>query len=380
MDLSLTEEQTLLKGAIERFLENRYDFETRRKILETPEGWSPEIWQALAIELGILGILAPAETGGFEGEGTEILLLAEALGRALVIEPVIESAVIGINILKRAKNDTTVSVLEGIVSGMARTAFAWTEPTSRNAPNNVSTTAKFVGNEWVLDGTKTVVFGLPQASHILVTARTEGRQHDTNGVSLFLVENKRDFLKRHDYRTIDDRQASDVVFNNLRLPAEVQIADLHGALPLIKTVLDEATVAVCSDAIGAMSRLLEDTIDYTKQRQQFGVPIGKFQALQHKMVDMYMELELARSATMRAALNLGNQEKERARTVSIAKKTVNDAARFIGQTAVQLHGAMGMTEELAVGHIFKRLTAAENTLGSADYHTERFRKFLHSAA
>ncbi|WP_064257184.1 acyl-CoA dehydrogenase family protein [Rhodococcus sp. D-6] len=376
MDFGLSKEQELLRDSVTKFLAGRYDLAQSRKVATTGEGWQPEVWRAFAEDLGILGATLPEEVGGMGGGPVELMVVSEALGHALVIEPYVDTVVLGGGLLGRAGVDRARSVLEAIAAGEAVTAFAATEPTSGYVFHDVSTTARREGDEWVIDGEKTVVTSAPLATHLLVTARTSGERTDTDGISLFLVDfdpaNPPAGVEIHSYRTIDDRRASDIVFSGLRLPADSLLGEEGSAWPSVSRGTDEATAAVSSEAVGLMRKVLADTVEYAKQRQQFGQPIGSFQALQHRMVDMYMEVEQAVSAVYLAVLHLDSDDATRARAVSAAKATISRAARFVGQNAVQLHGGMGMTEELAVGHYFKRLTAIEYEFGTAEQHVARY--------
>ncbi|WP_072815740.1 acyl-CoA dehydrogenase family protein [Rhodococcus zopfii] len=376
MDFSLTKEQELLRDSIAKFLASRYDLAESRKAATIGAGHQPHIWRGFAEELGILGATVPEQFGGLDGGPVELMIVAEQLGYALVVEPYVDTVVLGAGLLARTGGARAEAVLEDIVAGEAVVAFAATEPTSGNVLNDVSTTARRDGDSWVLDGEKIVVGSAPWAQKLLVTARTSGERRDTDGVSLFLVdfdaENPPEGVEVHSYRTIDDRRAADLVFTGLRLPADALLGAEGEAWESVERAVDEATAAVSAEAVGLMRKVLADTVEYAKQRQQFGQPIGSFQVLQHRMVDMYIELEQSVSAVYLAILNLESERPVRARAVSAAKVTVSRAARFIGQNAVQLHGGMGMTEELAVGHYFKRLTAVENEFGSADQHRARY--------
>ena len=376
MDFSLTKEQELLRDSIAKFLASRYDLAESRKAATIGAGHQPHIWRGFAEELGILGATVPEKFGGLDGGPVELMIVAEQLGYALVVEPYVDTVVLGAGLLTRAGGAGAEAVLEDIVAGEAVVAFAATEPTSGNVLHDVTTTARRDGDSWVLDGEKIVVGSAPWAQKLLVTARTSGERRDTDGVSLFLVdfdaENPPEGVEVHSYRTIDDRRAADLVFAGLRLPADALLGAEGEAWDSVEQALDEATAAVCAEGVGLMRKVLADTVEYAKQRQQFGQPIGSFQVLQHRMVDMYIELEQSISAVYLAILNLESERAVRARAVSAAKVTVSRAARFIGQNAVQLHGGMGMTEELAVGHYFKRLTALEHEFGTADQHRARY--------
>jgi alkylation response protein AidB-like acyl-CoA dehydrogenase len=374
MDFTFSDEQQLLRDGLTRFLSTRYDVERSRAAARTGAGWQPEIWRGFAEELGILGAALPEEVGGIGGGAVEIMIIAEALGHALVIEPFVDTVVVAGGLLQRAGGTAATALLEGIVDGSAIVALAATEPTSGDRWSDVSTSARRDGDAWALDGAKIVALNAPLATHLLVTARTSGERTDTAGISLFLVDLAAQpaGLTLHPYRTVDDRRAADVELTGVRLPADALIGDLGEAWPSLERARDDGAAAVCAEAVGCLRRVLADTVDYCKQRRQFGQPIGSFQALQHRLVDMYMELQQAVAAAHLAALKRDEEPAVRARAVSAAKATVGRAARFIGQNAVQLHGGMGMTEELAVGHYFKRLTAVQAEFGSTDAHVARY--------
>ncbi|WP_067852308.1 acyl-CoA dehydrogenase family protein [Nocardia shimofusensis] len=374
MDFTLTEEQQLLRDTVAGYLAARYDLEKSRAAIKTGEGWQPAIWRGFAEELGILGATLPEEVEGMGGGAAELLVIAEELGRALVAEPFIDTVVVGAGLLGRSGGRE--ELLRGIVAGSVRTAFAALEPTSGNVLHTVRTTARRDGDEWVLDGAKILVTSAPLATHLIVSARTSGEERDTDGLSLFVLpidpQNLPAGVEYHAYRTIDDRQAADIVFTGVRLPAEALLGGEGQAWSAIDATAADAIAAISAEAVGLLRKVFTDTVEYAKQRQQFGVPISSFQALQHRMVDMYMELEQAAAASQLAGAALSAEPVERARALSAAKVTIGRAARFIGQNAVQLHGAMGMTEELAIGHYFKRLTVLEREFGSTDYHRTRY--------
>lgn len=374
MDFKLNDEQELLRGGLTRFLTSRYDLEKSRAAAKTGLGWQPEIWRAFAEELGIVGAALPEEGGGIGGGPVEMMLIAEALGHALVVEPYVDTAVVAAGLLLRAGGDAATALLERIVAGSAIVSLAATEPASGDFWQDVTTEAIRDGDDWVLTGQKIVSTSTPLASHVLVTARTSGERADADGISLFLVEiaSATTGMTLHNYRTVDDRRASDIVFDRLRLPSTALVGAEGGAWPSLALARDEGAAAICAEAVGGMRKVLADTVEYCKQRQQFGQPIGSFQVLQHRMVDMYMEVEQSAAAVLLAVLKLDSDDATRARAVSAAKATVGRAARFVGQQAVQLHGGMGMTEELAIGHYFKRLTAMQFEFGSTDHHVTRY--------
>ncbi|KUI03802.1 pimeloyl-CoA dehydrogenase small subunit [Mycolicibacterium acapulense] len=368
MDFNLSKEQELLRDGLNKFLSSRYELESSRAAAKTGSGWQPDIWSGFANELGILGAALPEDLGGIGGGPVEVMVIAEALGQALVVEPYVDTVVVSGGLLQRAGGEPASALLERIVEGRAIVALAANESESGHNWADVTTSAERDGDEWVLRGSKIVVASAPLATHLLVTART------ASGISLFLVdfESAGDAVAAHHYRTIDDRRASDLTFDGLRLPADALLGEEGAAWPSLAQARDEGAAAVCAEAVGCMRKVLADTVEYAKQRQQFGQPIGSFQVLQHRMVDMYMEVEQSVSATYLAVLNLEAEPDVRARAVSAAKATVGRAARFIGQQSVQLHGGMGMTEELAIGHYFKRLTALQYEFGTTDFHVTRY--------
>jgi alkylation response protein AidB-like acyl-CoA dehydrogenase len=363
MDFNLSKEQELLRDGLAKFLSTRYDLEKSRAAAKTGAGWQPDIWRGFADELGILGAALPEEVGGIGGGPVEVMVIAEALGQALVVEPYVETVVVAGGLLRRAGGPLATELVEKIVAGTAVVALAATEPGSGDDWQRVSTVAERDGGDWLLHGSKIVAMSAPLATHLLVTARTP------RGISLFLVDADWSAIEAHHYRTVDDRRASDLVLDGV---GGALLGEEGQAWPSLVQARDEGAAAICSEAVGLMRKVLADTVEYCKQRQQFGQPIGSFQVLQHRMVDMYMELEQAVAAVYLAVLNLEAEPGVRARAVSAAKATIGRAARFVGQQAVQLHGGMGMTEELAIGHYFKRLTALQFEFGSTDYHVARY--------
>jgi alkylation response protein AidB-like acyl-CoA dehydrogenase len=371
MDISLTEEQVMLRDALTRFLREEYDFEKRRVRL-AKGGHDSRLWQDFATTLGILGASLPEAHGGLGGGAVETMIIQEALGAALVVEPYLETVVIGGGALQRSGGATAGSLLAGITDGSVRIALAAAEAGARYALANVSTQANRVGGEWRINGSKSVVIGAPVATHWLLLARTSGERRDREGLSLFLIDPAAAGIERHDYRLIDERPASDLVLTDVVLRADALLGEEGGALPILEQVMDEAIAGLCAEAVGVMRRMLEDTVGYARQRRQFGKPLASFQVLQHRMVDMFMQVEEAAAAALLATLRLDGDPVTRGMAASAAKATIARAARFVGQNAIQLHGAMGLTEELAVGHYFKRATAIENQLGSLDHHVARY--------
>ncbi|MBO9558998.1 MAG: acyl-CoA dehydrogenase family protein [Caulobacter sp.] len=372
MDFNFTEEQSMVRDTVASFLQDKYDFETRRKIVNSEAGWRQDYWKAFAEELGILGASFSEELGGLGGGAIDNMIIMEEFGKALVIEPYLGTVVIGGGFMKHSGYAGAASVIEGIVAGTTTIAFAYAEPQGRYTWQDLKTTAKKDGSGYVLNGHKAVVVGAPFATHLVVTARTGGAQRDAGGVSVFLVDKSLPGIVTRDYPTVDGNRASEVYFENVSLPVDALIGQEGGGLPLVNQVIDEAVAAVGAEAVGVLRKLHEGTLDYAKQRKQFGTAISNFQVLQHRMVDMFIELEQAVSMTYMATIKLSEGEDERAKAVSAAKVRIGRACKFVGQNAIQIHGGMGMTDELAIGHYFKRASLIEGLFGSVDHHLRRY--------
>jgi alkylation response protein AidB-like acyl-CoA dehydrogenase len=373
MDFSFTEEQSMLRDTVASYLQDKYDFETRRGIIKSEAGWRPDYWKAFAEELGILGAPFSEDLGGLGGGATENMIVLEEFGKALVVEPYLGTVVIGGGFLKHSGYAGASDLIGKIIGGEVITAFAYAEPQGRYTWSDLKTTAKKDGAGYVLNGHKAVVVGAPWATHLIVTARTGGAQRDTGGVSVFLVDKNAKGVVTRNYPTVDGQRASEVFFENVSVPADALIGAEGAGLPLVEKVMDEATVALCAEAVGVLRKLHEGTLDYTKQRKQFGQPIATFQVLQHRMVDMFIQVEQAVSMTYMSTIKVDDEDAaERAKAVSAAKVQIGRACRFVGQNAIQLHGGMGMTDEMAIGHYFKRATIIEGLFGSVDHHLRRY--------
>jgi pimeloyl-CoA dehydrogenase small subunit len=372
MDFNFTEEQSMLRDTVASYLQDHYDFDKRRKIITSDAGWSPAIWKAFAEELGILGAPFSEELGGLGGGATENMIVMEEVGKAMVVEPYLGTVVIGGGFMKHSGYAGAASVIEGIVGGTTVIAFAYAEPQGRYTWSDLKTTAKKDGSGYVLNGHKAVVIGAPWATHLVVTARTGGGQRDRDGVSVFLVDKNSKGIVTRDYPTVDGARASEVFFENVSVPADALIGAEGAGLPLVEKVIDEATAAVCAEAVGTLRKLHEGTLDYARQRKQFGQAIASFQVLQHRMVDMFINVEQAVSMTYMATIKIDEADAERSKAVSAAKVQIGKACKFVGQNAIQIHGGMGMTDELAIGHYFKRATMIEGLFGSVDHHLRRY--------
>lgn len=372
MDFSFTEEQTLLRNMVQSFVQDNYDFDARMKIVRSEEGMSQEIWRQFA-ELGLLAAPFSEEMGGLDGGPIETMVIMEELGRGLVVEPYLPTVVLCGGILSRHGSDTQKEAqLPGIIGGEEIWALAYAEPQSRFNPADVLTSAKADGDGYVLNGTKAVVVAAPWASKLIVSARISGEQRDSDGLGLFIVEKSAAGVSTQDYPTVDGNRASEVTLENVAVAADALIGEAGNGLSILEEALDYGIGAVCAEAIGHMKCLNDATVEYCKTRKQFGVPIGSFQVLQHRMVDMFMEYEQSVSMTYMVNMKLVEGEAERRKAAAGAKVQIGKSGRFVGQEAVQLHGGMGMTEELNVGHYFKRLTVIDTQFGNVDHHLKRF--------
>lgn len=372
MDFDLSTEQQLLKDSVEKFVQDEYDFAKRMASANSEEGFSRDNWRTFA-ELGWLSIPIPEECGGFGGNPVDVMVVMEAFGKALVAEPYLTTVILGAGLVREAGSTAQQkAVLPAVAEGRTLLAFAFAEPQSRYDLHDVTCTATKTDAGWVLHGTKSVVLHGPTADQFVVSARTSGEQRDHDGVSLFIVPRDAAGLERIDARAFDKVPVSELHFDNIALNADAVLGTPGAALPAIERVVDEAIAALCADAVGAMEALHAATNDYMKTRTQFGQPIGRFQVLQHRMVDMYMELEQARSLTYLATLKLGADEDERRRATSCAKAQIGNAGKFVGGQAVQLHGGMGMTDELNVSHYYKHLMMVDILFGNSEHHLKRF--------
>lgn len=361
MDFTFTDDQRQLRDAVQGYLQRNNGFSARTKTARSESGWSESLWRGLAEELGLLGLFVPGDLGGVSADPVTAMVVMEELGASLLVEPFLETAIVGAAAL--AASEGGEAELRAIARGDARFALAWAEPNTRFDRLPRATVARRDADGWRLDGSKSVVTAAPVATHLLVTALADAEP------ALFLVEPGAAGVALQDFPTIDGRRAADVTFTQVRLPISAPVLRGAGA---IERLLDLATAMLGAEALGVLRRMLDDTIAFTRDRRQFGQPIASFQVIQHRLVDMYMRLELATSAVCRAVLSLDAAPAERMRAVSAMQVTVAEACRFVGQNAIQLHGGMGMTDEVAVTHYFRRATVIESEFGSADYHRRRF--------
>ncbi|HEY6753086.1 MAG TPA: acyl-CoA dehydrogenase family protein [Pseudolabrys sp.] len=372
MDIQLTEEQELLRSSIQRFLREQYDFDERRKIVATDEGWSRRHWKSFA-ELGLCAAPFRESSGGLGGGSLATMIVMQEFGRNLVVEPYFETVVLAGGLIEDvASPEQRQAFLPKIMEGEAIWALAWAEGRSRYDFNNVTTTARRQGDKFVLSGTKAAVVGAPWADQLIVSARTSGGPRDRDGVSLFVVDCHSVNLHLQSFKTIDGRRAAELTLMDVEVPAS-QLLGIEGeGVAALEACRDRAIAALCAEAVGAMSVLNSATLEYSKARKQFGVALGSFQVLQHRMVDMFIALEEAISLTQHLNLSLAAQEPNGSKLASGAKSKVGYAARFVAEQAVQLHGGMGMSDELNVGHYFKRINSINVQFGDPTYHLMRY--------
>ena len=373
MDFKFSEEQLALKDTLSRFIAKDYGFEQRRALAKSEAGFSRDHWRRFA-DLGVLALPYPEEFGGLGGNAVDTLLVMEMLGRGLVLEPYLATVVLAGGLIRDAGSQAQkAEFLPAIAAGELLLALAHHEPGARYETRHVATVARRDGDGYRMDGAKAVVISGPSADKLVVSARTSGGHRDETGISLFLVDAQAAGVRLRGYPTQDGGRAAEIDFHGVELPASALIGAEGGALPAIEWALDHAIAALCAEAVGIMAAVNEATLDYLKTRRQFGQPIGSFQALQHRMVDMVIATEQARSMALLAAVRVDTPDVAlRRRSVSAAKAHIGQQARSVGQQAVQLHGGMGVVDELMVSHHFKRLTMINATYGDADHHLGLF--------
>ena len=372
MDFNFTEEQTLLENMVTSFVRDNYPWEAREAIVKTEEGWKPENWNQFA-ELGLLGVPFAEEFGGLGGSVVDTMIVMEQFGKGLVVEPYMPSVVLAGGLISSLGSKEQVeAIIPTIISGEARYAFAHSEPQSRFDLFDVKTSAVASGDDFVLNGFKSVVFGGPIATHLIISARTSGEQRDTNGITLFLVDKTAAGLTLQNYPTIDEYRASEVVIENLKVSKDMILGEVNNAYAAIDENVDRSTIAVCAEAVGILEVLKDTTIDYCKNRKQFGQAIGKNQSIQHRLVDMMIEYEQSKSILYMACTADLSNPSDRKKAVSGAKARIGKAIKYVGENAIQLHGGMGMVDEYMVSHYFKRATMLGILFGNEDYHMKRF--------
>lgn len=370
MDLAFTPEQDQLRDNLRRFLAANFPFADRRAA-SASGGRSPGVWRALASELGVLGVGLPETLGGAGGSAVEQMIVAEELGRALCLEPYAETVAMAAPVLLEQGGEVATGLLRRIAAGEAIVACALFEPTTRHCLDRIETRAVRTSAGWALSGAKSAVAAFPAADWLLLAARTAGKAGDRAGLSLFLVSPQASGLENHPFPTIDGRRAADLYLRNVEVGEDALIGPLGEALPILDAMVDRGIAAGAAEAVGTMRRALAESLAYAQVRRQFGQTLADMQVIQHKLADMHVKLELASAASLLATLRLDASTPVRSDAASTARIVVSKAMRFVGQAAVQLHGGMGMVDELAVAHAFKRLTMIDAEFGSLDHHLRR---------
>ena len=374
MNFDASEEQRLFAASIARFVERDYTFEMRRRIVASPDGFSLDVWRTMA-GMGMLGLPLPAAHGGFGGGARDAMSLMEAIGTALIVEPWLATVALAAQLIARGgSGEQRQRLLPAVAEGTLKLAFAYAEAGARYTLAHVAARARRDGDGYVISGLKQAVPHAAAADALVVSVRTSGGDGDADGISLLLVPHDAPGMTLRPLRMLDGTRAADIALDAVRVGADALVGAPDHALPLIEEVVDFATALVCAEAVGAIRSANDATLDYLKTRKQFGVPIGSFQALQHRMVDLMIECEQARSMSSLAcsAVDTERDPLARSRTVSAAKLRIADACRRVSQESVQLHGGIGMSDELKVSHTFRRLTAIAQQFGDADHHLERF--------
>ncbi|WP_281684138.1 acyl-CoA dehydrogenase family protein [Thalassobaculum salexigens] len=371
MSFTFTDDQRQLADSIERYLADKYGFEQRNRIRKGEGGWSRQVWKDFA-ELGWLAFPIAEEHGGLGGSTVDLALMMEAFGKALVVEPFIAAIVLGAEIVARADPERAAEILPQVAAGERLLAFAHSEPNSRYDLPRVSTMATESDEGWILDGHKAVVLHGDCADTLIVSARTGGRDDEREGITLFLVPGDAEGLTKKTYPTIDGMRGADLEFDGVRVGPDAVLGEMGKALDIVEGVVDRACVVLAAEGVGAMQATVDLTTEYLKTRTQFGKPLGSFQVLQHRAVDMLSETRFAHALCYRTAGLMDSVGGvERARAASMIKAEIGRAGKMVGEEAVQLHGGMGMTDEMAVGHYFKRLRLIDVTFGNAGHHLSR---------
>ena len=369
MDFTLTDEQRLLKDSVDRLMADRYAFDRRKTYLQEPNGWSAALWSQYA-ELGLLGLPFAEQYGGFGGGAVEVMLVMESFGRALILEPYVASVVLGGTAIRLGGSERQKSrVLPAIADGSMKLAFAHGERQARYDLTDVMTTARKEGSGWLLDGAKSVVTHGDCADALVISARTSGERDDAGGIALFLVDANANGVARRGYAMRDEQRAAEVSLSGVRVEEDAVLGEVGNGLPLIERIIEAGIAATAAECVGCMDALYNMTLEYSRTREQFGRTIGSYQVVQHRLADMLMSLEQGRSMAMLAAMMVDEPDaNERAHNIAMAKVGVGQAGRFVSQNAVQLHGGIGMTEELAVGHYFRRCMVIERLFGDTAHY------------
>jgi alkylation response protein AidB-like acyl-CoA dehydrogenase len=368
VNFDLSEEQQLLKDSVDRFVSDNYDLDTRQALSKNEAGFSDTYWQTMA-ELGWLGVTVPEAHGGFGGNQADTMVLMEAFGKGLVLEPFFASAVLGTRaIVAGASAELQNTLLPKLMAGECRLSLAYAEEQARFDLEDVVTRGAQAGDDFIITGHKSMVQHGGSADYLVVSTRTSGGQQDEQGISLFLVDAKSQGVSIQSFPTVDGQQASEITFKDVRVSADHMLGELDNGFGLLQDIAIDGILALAAEAVGAMEVLYKDTVAYTQERQQFDQSLSDFQVLQHRMVDMFMEYEQCKSMLYRATLEVVQKGRDAMRIVHALKYMVGKNGTFIGENAVQLHGGMGVTEELRIGHYFKRLLVIDAQFGNSDHH------------
>ncbi len=375
MNFELSEEQKMIQQSVERFVQENYDLPKRVELSSQDPGYSKDYWNSMA-ELGWLGLPFNEEDGGFGGNQIDTLVIMEQFGKGLVLEPFLANIVLGGGAIQvGGSEELKQEMLSSLIEGSKQLALAYAEQQSRFDLEDVATSARQEGDKYIINGQKSMVLNAESSDHIVVVTRTNGGQVDEEGITLFLVDSDSKGLERNNFPTVDGLRASEITFDNVEVNPERMIGDLDKGFSILRTITNNAILALCAEAVGAMEVLYKDTVEYTQQREQFDHPLSDFQVLQHRMVDMFMEYEQCKSLLFRATMETIQDPTKAQRTIHALKHLIGKSGIFVGENAVQLHGGMGVTEELRVGHFFKRLLVIDSQFGNADYHLDKFTSF-----
>ena len=372
MNFELSEEQKMIQQSVERFVQENYDLSNRIKISEEDPGFSKEYWSSMA-ELGWLGLAFSEEDGGFGGNQIDTLVLMEQFGKGLVLEPFLANVVLGGGSIKRgASQEIKDSIIPSLIDGSLQITLAYAEEQSRFDIEDVATAAREENGGFIINGKKSMVLNAESADKIVVVTRTSGSQVDEEGISLFVVDADAEGIEKENFPTVDGLRASEIIFKDVKVESTSLIGEKDKGFSILQAVVNDAILALAAEAVGAMEVLYKDTVEYTQQREQFDHPLSDFQVLQHRMVDMFMEYEQCKSLLFRATMETVQDPSLSQRTVHALKHLIGKSGIFVGESAVQLHGGMGVTEELRIGHFFKRLLVIDSQFGNADFHLDKF--------
>ncbi len=375
MNFELSEEQKMIQQSVERFVQENYDLPKRVEISSKDPGYNKDYWGSMA-ELGWLGLPFNEEDGGFGGNQIDTLVIMEQFGKGLVLEPFLANVVLGGGAIQMGGSEELKrEILPSLIEGTKQVTLAYAEQQSRFDLEDVATSARQEGDKYIINGQKSMVLNAESADHLVVVTRTSGGQVDEEGITLFLVDSNTKGIEKQNFPTVDGLRASEITLENVEVNTERMIGDIDNGFEILKAVSNNGILALCAEAVGAMEILYKDTVEYTQQREQFDHPLSDFQVLQHRMVDMFMEYEQCKSLLFRATMETIQDPKMAQKTIHGLKHLIGKSGIFVGENAVQLHGGMGVTEELRIGHFFKRLLVIDSQFGNADFHLDKFTDF-----